>query len=81
MQSETGWSSYAKKEEEQSVSRHTISDWINSFGGPFIAMEEAKASLWNRSNGRASDYDLACQSADYAGKLVLDGADVLVLGR
>jgi hypothetical protein len=62
------------------MSKYAISDWINSSGGPLVMMEEAPALLWSGSNGNPSDYDLACQSNDYASRLVMRGADVLVLG-
>jgi hypothetical protein len=62
------------------MSKYAISDWINSSGGPLVMMEEAAALLWSGSNGNQSDYDLACQSNDYASKLALHGSDVLVLG-
>ncbi|QVN23426.1 Imm21 family immunity protein [Burkholderia pyrrocinia] len=62
------------------MNRYAISDWINSSGGPFVAVEETTAPLWTGTSGSPSDYDLACQSVDYASKLKLHGADVLVLG-
>ncbi|MFC0397422.1 Imm21 family immunity protein [Paraburkholderia rhizosphaerae] len=62
------------------MNKYVISDWINSSGGPLVVMEEAKALLWNGMSGNPSDYDLACQSADYSNKLALHGTDVLVLG-
>ncbi|RBB31836.1 hypothetical protein DPV79_40210 [Burkholderia reimsis] len=62
------------------MNKYAISDWINSSGGPLVVMEEAKAPLWNGSSGNPSDFDLSCQPADYAGRLAVHGADVLVLG-
>ncbi|WP_018606547.1 Imm21 family immunity protein [Uliginosibacterium gangwonense] len=62
------------------MSKYVISDWMNSSGGPLVVTEEAKAPLWNGMRGNPSDYDLACQSADYTCKLALHGSDVLVLG-
>ncbi|MCA8277346.1 immunity 21 family protein [Burkholderia sp. AU30280] len=62
------------------MNKFVISDWISSSGGPLVVMEEAKASLWNGMSGNPSDYDLACQSADYSSKLAVHGSDVLVLG-
>jgi len=72
------------------MNKYVVSDWIDSTGGPFIVMEEAKAPLWNGIwNGlnedgvwdgeHSSDYDLACQCEGYVGKLTLYGTDVLVL--
>ncbi|KVF64941.1 Imm21 family immunity protein [Burkholderia vietnamiensis] len=62
------------------MSKYVFLNWINSSGGPLVVMEEAKASLWNGMGGSPSDFDLACQSVDYANKLTLHGSDVLVLG-
>lgn len=62
------------------MNRYAISDWINSAGGPFVVMEEGKASLWKGVNGSSSDYDLACQTSDYVEKLYLHDTEILVLG-
>lgn len=62
------------------MTKYVFSDWLNSSGGPFVVMEEAKAPLWTGGRGSPSDYDQACQSADYASKLILHSSEVLVLG-
>jgi hypothetical protein len=62
------------------MTKYVFSDWLNGSGGPLVAMEEAKASLWTGVDGSPSDFDQACQSADYASRLLLHACDVLVLG-
>lgn len=62
------------------MNKYIFSDWLNGSGGPLVAMEEAKAPLWTGVDGNPSDYDQACQSADYASRLCLHTCDVLVLG-
>lgn len=62
------------------MTKHLLSDWLNSSGGPLVVMEEAKAPLWTGAGGSPSDYDKACQSVDYTSKLLVHSSEVLVLG-
>lgn len=62
------------------MSRFTCSTWLTSTGGPLILMDSAKACLWTEIDGQPSDYDLACQTSDYAQTLITHGAQVVVLG-
>lgn len=62
------------------MTKYVFSDWLNSSGGPLVVMEEGKAPLWTGAGGSPSDYDRACQSADYASKLLVHSSEILVLG-
>jgi len=69
------------------MNRFVVSDWIDSTGGPFAVMEEARAPLWNGldeegvwDGAHFADYDLACQCEGYVGKLSMYETEVLVLG-
>lgn len=60
-----------------------MTQWIESAGGPLIALPVAHAADWRgvspRSDG-SSDYDRACAINEYLGLLSCNGNDVLVLG-
>ncbi|WP_347902928.1 Imm21 family immunity protein [Pseudomonas purpurea] len=62
------------------MSRFNVSTWLSSSGGPLIVMDASIAGLWTGVDGQPSDYAMACQSADYAGKLAAYGTEVLILG-
>lgn len=62
------------------MSKFTLSKWLSSTGGPLVVMDESKAKLWTGIDGQPSDYDLACQTYDYAEKLSVHDTEVLVLG-
>ncbi|WP_347554685.1 Imm21 family immunity protein [Robbsia sp. KACC 23696] len=59
---------------------YSFSNWLNSSGGPLVMMEERKAHLWTGVNGTTADYEVACQSDDYASQILSHGANVLILG-
>lgn len=62
------------------MNRFNLSTWLSSSGGPLIVMDESVAGLWTGVDGQPSDYTMASQSTDYAGKLSAYGAEVLILG-
>jgi len=62
------------------MSKFKFSTWLSSSGGPLIVMDESRAKLWRGIGGQPSDYDLACQSNDYAEKLTVHDSQVMVLG-
>lgn len=62
------------------MSKFKFSTWLSSSGGPLIVMDESRANLWTGIDGQPSDYDLACQSNDYAEKLTTHNSQVVVLG-
>jgi hypothetical protein len=57
-----------------------FSKWINSLGGPLVALEEKCVHMWNGVEGEPSDYDLSCLVSGYTGKIFTHGSEVLVLG-
>lgn len=62
------------------MSKFTFSKWLSSSGGPLIVMDESRANLWGGFEGQPSDYEIACQSGNYAEKLIMHNAEILVLG-
>ncbi|WP_159766085.1 Imm21 family immunity protein [Streptomyces sp. HM190] len=56
--------------------------WVESAGGPLIAVPEAVLSFWAGADGdeTSSDYDRACDVAGHAGLLPVGDTRALVLG-
>ncbi|CAL9635473.1 hypothetical protein SUDANB145_06191 [Streptomyces sp. enrichment culture] len=57
-------------------------DWVESGGGPLIAVPETVLPFWAGADGEetASDYDRACEVDGQAGLLPVGDAAALVLG-
>ena len=62
------------------MSKFNFSTWLSSSGGPLIVMDESRAKLWTGIDSQPSDYDLACQTNDYAEKLTVHDSQVMILG-
>lgn len=62
------------------MTQFKFSKWLSSTGGPLIVMPKNRAFLWKGIDGNPSDYNLACQTSDYAEKLELHDEKILVLG-
>jgi hypothetical protein len=59
--------------------------WINSAGGPLICSSPTSGRMWRGTHGSStgeteSDYDRACDQADYVGAISCGTSQVLVLG-
>lgn len=54
--------------------------WIDSLGGPLIALPEAMAHAWRGNDAGSGDYDRACEVDGWLGVVDVDGADALVFG-
>ncbi|WP_320775334.1 immunity 21 family protein [Streptomyces sp. CRN 30] len=59
-----------------------VVDWVESGGGPLIAVPETVLPFWTGADGEetASDYDRACEVDGQAGLLPVGDAAALVLG-
>ncbi|MGI5452902.1 immunity 21 family protein [Streptomyces sp. CA-249302] len=57
-------------------------DWVESGGGPLIAVPEAVLPFWAGADGEenASDYDRACEVDGFVGLLPVGDSAALVLG-
>lgn len=64
----------------KSMNRLNFSKWLSSSGGPLVIMDENTAKRWTGSLGPHADYDLCCQTVDYAEKLYVRDSNVLILG-
>jgi|GEM_PF-2415667 len=62
------------------MSKYRFSKWVNSTGGPLVALEKEFAHKWTGIQGEPSDYELACQSDAYVDMLHLHGSEVLIFG-
>jgi len=62
------------------MSKYQYTEWINSTGGPLVALEEECANEWTGIQGDPSDYEIACQTKDYVDIVRLHGSEVLVFG-
>jgi hypothetical protein len=58
-------------------------EWVESGGGPLIAVPETVLPFWAGADGdeTASDYDRACEVEGYVGLLPVGDATALVLGE
>ncbi|WP_414875819.1 Imm21 family immunity protein [Pseudomonas sp. IT-196MI5] len=59
---------------------YEFSDWIESSGGPLVAIEKHLAPLWGGTNGRPSDFDLACNTVNYIELVSTRNVTALVIG-
>ena len=58
--------------------------WIESAGGPLLLLERALLPYWQGSFGdgaSTTDYDRACQVADYVGEIEVASGSGVVLGE
>jgi hypothetical protein len=58
--------------------------WIESTGGPLLLLERALLPYWHGSFGNttaATDYDRACEIADYVGAIEVGSGIGVVLGE
>lgn len=59
---------------------YEFSDWIESSGGPLVAIEKHLAPLWGGTNGHPSDFDLACDTVNYIELVSTQNFTALVMG-
>jgi hypothetical protein len=59
-----------------------VAKWVESGGGPLIAVPETVLPFWSGADGEetASDYDRACEVDGYVGLLPVGDSTALVLG-
>ena len=59
-----------------------VAEWVESDGGPLIAVPETVLPFWAGADGEenASDYDRACEVDGYVGLLTVGDSTALVLG-
>ncbi|WP_327666647.1 MULTISPECIES: immunity 21 family protein [unclassified Streptomyces] len=59
-----------------------VAEWVESGGGPLIAVPETVLPFWAGADGEenASDYDRACEVDGYVGLLPVGDSTALVLG-
>ncbi len=62
------------------MNRLNFSKWLSSSGGPLVIMDENTAKRWTGSLGPHADYDVCCQTIDYAEKRRMHDSNVLILG-
>ncbi|MFF5408123.1 immunity 21 family protein [Streptomyces misionensis] len=64
------------------IADHGVLEWVESGGGPLIAVPEVVLPFWAGADSEEldTDYDRACEVAGYAGLLPVGDSAALVLG-